>query len=75
MRQLGGGLRTDVKADYNLLDIGHINGRPYRQANTLIVTMPKKYESHKQQILDALEKYKVGESYSVVFFEDNEDEE
>jgi hypothetical protein len=37
--------------------------------------MPKKYESHKQQILDALEKYKVGESYSVVFFEDNEDEE
>ena len=74
MRQLGGGLRTDVKADYDLLDIGHVDGRPYREANTLIITMPKKYESHKQQILDALDKYKVGESYSVIFFEDNEDE-
>ena len=75
MRQLGGGLRSDAKADYDLMDIGHINGRPYRKTNTLVITMPKKYESHKQQILEALDKYKIGESYSVVFFEDEEDEE
>ena len=72
MRQLGGGLREDVVDDYNLLDIGHTNGRPYRQANTLIITMPKKYESHKKQILNALDKYKIGEDYSIVFFEDKE---
>ena len=73
MRQLGGGLKYDAKEDYNLLDIGHIDGRPYRQADTLIITMPKKYEPYKQQILDAIDKYKIGESYSVIFFEDNDE--
>jgi hypothetical protein len=72
MRQLGGGLRKDAKDDYDLLDIGHINGRPYRQGNTLIITMPKKYEPYKDRILEALEKYKVGEDYPVIFFEDKE---
>ena len=73
MRQLGGGLKNDAKDDYDLLDIGHINGRPYRKGNTLIITMPKKYESHKDKILEALSKYKVSEDYSIVFFEDKEE--
>ena len=72
MRQLGGGLRKDIKDDYDLLDIGHIDGRPYRKGNTLIITMPKKYESHKDKILEVLDKYKVGEDYSIVFFEDKD---
>ena len=74
MRQLGGGIRNDAKPDYDLLDIGHVDGRPYRKANTLIITMPKKYEPYKEQILAAIEKYKVGEDYSIIFFEDNEEE-
>ena len=75
MRQLGGGLRNDAKEDYDLLDIGHINGRPYRKGNTLIITMPKKYEEHKDKILEALNKYKVSEDYSIVFFEEDEEEQ
>jgi hypothetical protein len=35
--------------------------------------MPKKYESHKQLIQETLDKYKVGEDYVVLFFEDKED--
>ena len=73
MRQLGGGLKNDTKPDYDLLDIGHVDGRPYRKANTLIITMPKKYEPFKEQILAAVDKYKVGEDYSIVFFEDEEE--
>lgn len=73
MRQLGGGLRKDSKPDYDLLDIGHIDGRPYRKANTLIITMPKKYEPYKDQILAAINKYKIGEDYPVIFFKDDEE--
>jgi hypothetical protein len=72
MRQLGGGLIEEAKDDYDLLDIGHSNGRPYRKSNTLIITMPKKYEQYKDKILQALDKYKVGEDYPVLFFEDEE---
>lgn len=72
MRQLGGGLVEDTLDDFELLDIGHINGRPYRKGNTLIVTLPKKYEPYKDMILNAINKYKVGEDYPIVFFEDEE---
>jgi hypothetical protein len=72
MRQLGGGLVEDTIDDFELLDIGHINGRPYRKGNTLIVTLPKKYEPYKDMILNAINKYKVGEDYPIVFFEDEE---
>ena len=73
MRQLGGGLIKEAKDDYDLLDIGHINGRPYRQSNTLIITMPKKYEPYKDKIQAAINKYKVAEDYLVLFFEDEEE--
>ena len=73
MRQLGGGLVKDAKNDYDLLDIGHMDGRPYRKTNTLIITMPKKYEPYKDKILSALEKYKVGEDYPILFFEDDKE--
>jgi hypothetical protein len=50
IRQLGGGLIEEVKDDFDLLDIGHIDGRPYRKGNTLIITMPTKYEPYKNKI-------------------------
>jgi hypothetical protein len=73
MRQLGGGLIKEAKDDYDLLDIGHVNGRPYRKSNTLIVTMPKKYEQYKDKIEAAINKYKVAEDYLIMFFEDKEE--
>ena len=50
MRQLGGGLSEEEKDDFELVDIGHINGRPYRIAGTLVLTMPTKYKPYEQYI-------------------------
>ena len=72
MRLKGGGLPEDMPDNFNLLDIGHIYGRPYRQANTLIITLPKKYEQYKDEILKVINKYKVAEDYPILFFEDDE---
>mgnify|MGYP003291627103 CR=1 FL=1 len=72
MRVRGGGLPEDMPDNFNLLDIGHIYGRPYRQANTLVFTLPKKYEIYKDEILEVINKYKVAEDYTVLFFEDDE---
>ena len=75
MRIRGGGLPEDMPDNFNLLDIGHIYGRPYRQANTLVFTFPKKYEQYKDEILEVINKYKVAEDYTILFFEDEEDGE
>ena len=74
MRLKGGGLPEDMPDNFNLLDIGHIYGRPYRQANTLVITLPKKYEPYKKEILNIVEKYKVAEDYTILFFEDEDGE-
>ena len=73
MRLKGGGLPEDMPDNFNLLDIGHIYGRPYRQSNTLVITLPKKYEQYKDEILEVINKYKVAEDYPVLFFEDDKD--
>ena len=74
MRLKGGGLPEDMPDNFNLLDIGHIYGRPYRQANTLVITLPKKYEPYKREVLEVVEKYKVAEDYTILFFEDEDGE-
>ena len=74
MRQLGGGLSEDEEDNFELLDIGHINGRPYRIAGSLVLTMPSKYSTHDEYIQKALDKYKVAEDYIAVFYKDEEDD-
>ena len=73
MRLKGGGLPEDMPDYFYLLDIGHIYGRPYRQANTLVITLPKKYDQYKDEILDVINKYNVAEDYPVLLFEDDDD--
>lgn len=72
MRKLGGGLPEDMEDNYELLDMGHINGRPYRANSTIVFTLPKKYEVHEELILKAISKYISAEEYPVIFFEDKE---
>lgn len=71
MRQLGGGLVEDAEDNYNLMDIGHINGRPYRKAGTLIFTFPTKYKKYEDVILKAINKYISASDIPVILFEDN----
>lgn len=73
MRQLGGGLPEDLEDDFELLDIGHINGRPYRPHGTTVITLPTKYEKHKDLILKAINKFIAADEYPVIFFEDKEE--
>lgn len=75
MRQLGGGLSEEEEDDFELVDIGHINGRPYRIAGTLVLTMPTKYKPYEEYIQKVLDKYKTAEDYIAVFFEDKEDDD
>ena len=74
MRQLGGGLSEDEPDDFELLDIGHINGRPYRMAGALVLTMPTKYSSYDEYIQKVINKYKTAEDYIAVFYKDEEDD-
>ena len=72
IRQLGGGLPENEPDNYNLFDIGHINGLPYRQARTLVITLPSKYKEYEERIMNVVKKYMVAEDYPVIFFEDEE---
>lgn len=73
MRQLGGGLPEDCEDNYDLLDIGHINGRPYRKAGTIIVTMPTSYEKYEDDILEAIKKYISADELPIIIFKDKEE--
>ena len=44
----------------------------YVTPNTLVITLPKKYEQYKDEILAVINKYKVAEDYPILFFEDDE---
>lgn len=70
MRQLGGGLKEDAVDNYNLMDIGHINGRPYRPAGTVVFTLPSKYKEYEELIEKAIKKYIGASDVPVIFFED-----
>lgn len=70
MRQLGGGLKEDMPDNYNLMDIGHINGRPYRATGTTVITLPKKLEQHNKLIEKAIMKYIGASEIPIIFYED-----
>jgi hypothetical protein len=69
MRQRGGGLAESEQPDYELLDIGHISGRPYREAGTLVITIPKRFEAYEDIILKAVKKHMVAEDLPIILFE------
>ena len=69
LRTSGGGLPYGEPNDYNLIDIGNINGRPYRIGSTLIIRMPKKYEIYKDRIEAAVNQHISACEYPVIIFE------
>ena len=71
MRQRGGGLPEGEKPVYDCFDIGHVFGRPYRKGGTIIVTLPKRLEPHKEMIEQTIAQYCAAEEYPVVIFEED----
>ena len=68
IRVLGGGLPTSEPDNYNLLDIGHIYGRPYRIGSTLIIRLPKALERYEDIIRKAIDKHASSGDYPVLIF-------
>lgn len=71
MRQRGGGLPQGEKDNYDCVDIGHLFGRPYRKAGTLIITLPKRLEPHKEIIETTVKQYCVAEEYPIILFKED----
>lgn len=69
MRQLGGGLPEDATPDYDMLDIGHINGKPYRKGGTLVITVPARLKPYEDLIIKAVKKHMVAEEFPIILFE------
>lgn len=67
-RIMGGGLPDDQPDDYDMLDIGHIFGRPYRVGATLIIRLPLKLSAYEERIKRELDKHiAAGDEYVLSF--------
>ena len=64
----GGGLPKDYPDDYNMVDIGHIDGRPYRLGGTMIIRLPKALKEHEDKIRFALKQHIAAGTYPVLIF-------
>lgn len=71
MRQRGGGLPLEDDDNFNCFDIGHIKGRPYRKAGTLIITLPKYLEQYKEIISETIKQYSSAEDYPIIIFKED----
>ena len=67
-RIMGGGLPDDQPNDYDMLDIGHVLGRPYRVGATLIIRLPLKLSAYEDRIRKELDKHiAAGDEYVLSF--------
>lgn len=78
MRTRGGGLPLDKKDNYNLMDISHSEGRPFRKSGAYVVKLPLEAKPYHDEIMKKLEQINVaGKFYSIIYeqrsddFEDN----
>ena len=69
IRPLGGGLPEDLDGDYDLMDIGHVQGRPYRKGNALIIHLPKKLKTYKERIEMEVKKHVAAGDYPIFVFD------
>lgn len=69
-RLMGGGLPSSQPDDYDMLDIGHVYGRPYRLGSALIVRLPIRLKQFESRIRAELNKHiAAGDEYVIVFEE------
>ena len=68
IRISGGGLPEDQDNDYDMLDIGHVLGRPYRVGSTLIIRLPLKFQGYEERIMSEVDKHiSAGDAYVLIF--------
>ena len=68
IRRLGGGL-PEGYTDYDMMDIGNRNGRPYRMGTGAVIRLPKAYEKYADRIQAAVDAYKVAADKLYIIYE------
>ena len=68
IRMLGGGI-PEGYTDFEMFDIGNLNGRPYRIGTGAVVKLPKAYKPYKSEILAAINKYKIAADQFYIIFD------
>lgn len=69
VRSLAGGLSYSATDDYDLLDIGSYEGKPYRAGVSGIIKLPKKLSSYNTIIENAVKKHKCATDYFYIVYE------
>ena len=72
---MGGGLPEQLPDDYNMMDIGNLNGRPYRLGSTNIIHLPMAYKKYKDKIEDAVNLHAASGEYNIIVFDDRDRKE
>ena len=67
-RIIGGG--SSKFDNYEYIDTGNILGRPYRIGTSMVITLPKKYESHRDQLQEQIDKHISSSEAAVLLFKD-----
>ena len=67
-RIIGGG--SSKFDNYEYIDTGNILGRPYRIGTSMVITLPKKYESHRDQLQEQINKHISSSEAAVLLFKD-----
>lgn len=75
VRIMGGGLPEQLPDDYSMMDIGNLNGRPYRLGCTNIIRLPMAYRKYKDEIEDAVKLHAASGEYNIIVFDDRDRKE
>ena len=75
VRVMGGGLPEQLPDDYNMMDIGNLNGRPYRLGGVNIIRLPLAYKKYKDKIEAAVNQHAASGEYNIIVFDDRDRKE
>jgi hypothetical protein len=67
IRTKGGG---SVAEDFNLLNIGNANGRPYRKAGSFVVTLPAKYKQYDAYVRAVIEQHSSASDLPIILYKE-----
>lgn len=68
VRVIGGG--SSKYDNYDYIDTGNINGRPYRVGTSMVITLPKRYEPYRNQLQRQIDKHISSAEAAIIIFKD-----
>lgn len=68
VRIAGGGIPKTAPDDYEMIDIGHPYGRPYRVGSTIVIKLPAAYKNHEDIIMAEIKKHVCAGDYPILVF-------